>query len=660
MGIYNRTENKIAPNTQSSSNLPAVASKDISSIIVSSFQTVMEAAQGEVPATPTKDKSVTTKGKNKNPALLEDSERKKLVNDLIKGETKFNSDYFKDKTKKEEKERQKRQESQKALEGKYETQVANAMKGLSEWTQNPLAGSAKLLDQGIQKVAGKTLAFLNTPLGDIGKSAKDMASHIPFIGNKFKDKENEGKIAKPKVIDVKEKNEKEEQAKLNKATKKKMDKDEKEAAVAKIEKKKDRKISEDMRADMKKTSVAQATIASTLTKWGLIAGLAFFSIPQIAHLISGLVIDLKAKSIDTRAFIRTLPEKARIAIYNALYKVFGQISIPGIGSIMKGNLSEQEQEEYDVRRANIEWMNKLEGDYKKITDDYIQKSNQRSQYFSGEGGGASIENLNAFAEKIKNRKDTSKESKQYYNEVYEFLKANGRSDEIARQEARAKVNTFVNAVKEDYKIYRRDLNQTNKGMIAEVNEKNRDVQNTLNLAKTNSQMRKNFAKKIGLDENATYEEYEKKMRELNPEFKFENGKFINENRDEYEKAFKELSEKKDGELKYDETLEDTYRLEEFRKDIAEKDISREVAVSFAKRHEGNTALYTEIKADIANADANNSWKDPGIFEKLHARSDPAYNAGGALFKSAGELFMGKTNVTNNTNVTLPAESSPIK
>lgn len=168
MAQYTRN---LTPVQNSSSNLPAVKSVDLSSVIISSFESVKDAMEL---------RNVTNTGKsvikgNKSGLLSEiipKKEREKFLDDLLKENEKQNTKESKKSDEQRIKEEKRKKIEAEQREKSYEAMIRNAEKGLIDFAQNPLKGAAKALDAGLAKIGGKTLSLLNTPIKDIKKSAE--------------------------------------------------------------------------------------------------------------------------------------------------------------------------------------------------------------------------------------------------------------------------------------------------------------------------------------------------------------------------------------------------------------------------------------------------------------------------------------------------------
>lgn len=203
MATYSR--NQIA---NQEGNLPAVSpkallpSQDISSIIVSSFNTVKETMSKDNLRDVTNTGSsriLSDKSNAEDAKIISQENERKLVDKLTEQNHRHNEEKARssgelekkdseEKKKKDDKnseEKKKKDEAKQIVDDakaeidrkyrkdKYEALVSKTTKNLAEWTSNPLAGTSKLLDVGIQKVATKSMELLNTPIGELFGRKKD-------------------------------------------------------------------------------------------------------------------------------------------------------------------------------------------------------------------------------------------------------------------------------------------------------------------------------------------------------------------------------------------------------------------------------------------------------------------------------------------------------
>lgn len=206
MATYTRNTGAIPPAAVNKS-VPALPSQDLSSIIISSFNTVKENMDDIKDVTKTGSQRIITNTNGVEDAQLVTQENeKKLVETISKQNEKHNSEKARntqeiekkdsEEKKKKEDKKQSVEEAKQELERKhrverYEAMVSKTEGALAGWTRNPLAGTSQLIDKGIQKVGGKALSILNTPIGELGDSLREKASSIPFFGKYFKKNDDE-------------------------------------------------------------------------------------------------------------------------------------------------------------------------------------------------------------------------------------------------------------------------------------------------------------------------------------------------------------------------------------------------------------------------------------------------------------------------------------
>ena len=206
MATYTRNTGAIPPAAVNKS-VPALPSQDLSSIIISSFNTVKENMDDIKDVTKTGSQRIITNTNGVEDAQLVTQENeKKLVETISKQNEKHNSEKARntqeiekkdsEEKKKKEDKKQSAEEAKQELERKrrverYEAMVSKTEGALAGWTRNPLAGTSQLIDKGIQKVGGKALSILNTPMGELGDSLREKASSIPFFGKYFKKNDDE-------------------------------------------------------------------------------------------------------------------------------------------------------------------------------------------------------------------------------------------------------------------------------------------------------------------------------------------------------------------------------------------------------------------------------------------------------------------------------------
>ena len=200
MATYSRSNviannNSGGGNTNNTSNLPALPSMDISSIIIRSFETVTESLgnlpsqQGLKDVTPKEsvsseiDKSKVLKEIAKNTAksgtLAKKEDKKKESKeekdkDNLNEQAKKNLDEQKqkddelnkkkDEDRKEEKQKEEIEREQRAVY--WQNKVDAVFDGLNKFTQNPLRGMAVMFDKGLKKLFGTATIALNKPIGD--------------------------------------------------------------------------------------------------------------------------------------------------------------------------------------------------------------------------------------------------------------------------------------------------------------------------------------------------------------------------------------------------------------------------------------------------------------------------------------------------------------
>ena len=382
MAVYDRTQGQVS---SSSSNLPALPSVDIGSVLVRSLQTALEGSGGDESDLPDKiaegiNRSNLIKGqkggvsKSSNSTSVSKSPVDNLLNAEEKKRTKSYESHLKRQEDAEKKAREERAKRDQAIEKAFDA----TLKGLSTFAQNPLKGLDNALQGGF-KLAFKGLdrAFAALPFfkdkkdGKDGKagggknggsgdskngnvispaelkatlldsytSSKEIAAIANVVGNESNFQKNIAAaiVDKRDLADEKKKEDK----------KSKGEKDKEEAKEGKIEKKRDAQAGEQLAAT-KGTNLLMGKIVEGVVGLGIVA----VFLPIIKGLIGRLIVNISN-------FFKTLPARVKVAMVNfttGIQKVLLPLfqKIPHWGS----NLSEEEQEAKKITGKEFAKQNK--------------------------------------------------------------------------------------------------------------------------------------------------------------------------------------------------------------------------------------------------------------------------------------------------------------
>lgn len=381
MAVYDRTQGQVS---SSSSNLPALPSVDIGSVLIRSLQTALEGNGGDDSDLPDKiaegiNRSNLIKGqkggvsKSSNSTSVSKSPIDNLLNAEEKKRTKSYESHLKRQEDAEKKAREERAKRDQTIEKAFDA----TLKGLSTFAQNPLKGLDNALQGGF-KLAFKGLdraftalpffkdkkdgkdgggknggsgdskngnvispAELKATLLDSYTSSKEIAAIANVVGNEANFQKNIAvAIADRHTGDLADEKKKEDR-------KPKGEKDKEEAKEANIEKKRDTQAGEQLAAT-KGTNLLMGKIVGGVAALGIVA----VFLPIIKGLIGRLVVNISN-------FFKTLPARVKVAMVNfttGIQKLLLPLfqKIPHWGS----NLSEEEQEAKKITGKEFAKQNK--------------------------------------------------------------------------------------------------------------------------------------------------------------------------------------------------------------------------------------------------------------------------------------------------------------
>ena len=430
MGVYNR----IGTVGQQSQNLPEpVQSQDLSTVIISSFQTVIEAMGGDVPAE-TGPRGLSETGKNDETSLLTKAERKDLTTKLLQNNDKNEKDVGKEK-KKSIKEQQKKQEKE------WSQAVLKEMQAFSKATENPLKGFAELGDKITAGLIGKGMGLVSKIL-PFGKKENAGKSEVAELGPKSiaagGKESSTGTLANidKNITDLTTHFIGGEDDKLKKQQSKKIEDEKKEAATAKIEKKKDKEVAEAALKSSQATSVATMAIGQTVGKIALVAVaiIGFIALfPVLVHLITDFYLDFASTKGDFMVKLKngadTVVHNIKAALMTAFQTVlkalkstwlFKDVNIGEFGLSKGEGATEEEKKEfekidYQLKALNDrkEFLASEEGKelYKGKPAEYMEAvKDLEKAYAQKEKEGISLSRWNELNAKIH---DTNNEQGQY-------------------------------------------------------------------------------------------------------------------------------------------------------------------------------------------------------------------------------------------------------
>ena len=334
--------------------MPALPSKDISTILVRSLQNALSADSGggddELPDKIAEgiNRSDLVGGQKKGGVAQNgEGNAKSPIDNLLKGgETARTKAYEKHLKKEEDAEKKARQERlirDRNIEKAFDT----TLRGLSTFAQNPLKGLDNALQAGFKNLFKFGDKLLNT-------SVKDVANGIvkPFKNikngamNAITTTVAVGKVMGGGIARLAGK------SGVNKGGETKQEKDEKSAKEGKVEKKRDQQA-KDQLAETAKTNLTVGMIFAKIAL--VVAAIAAIAVlvPIIVGKLADLVLSFKYAAKETPVKFGAFMLKAKAALFGGLYDLVGKLKWPwGGGSLLDPSLSKEEKAEKEELSQN--------------------------------------------------------------------------------------------------------------------------------------------------------------------------------------------------------------------------------------------------------------------------------------------------------------------